>query len=181
MKNTYQAKFGEPIERTKGKVRPNMAAWIQDFIKHSPFCVLATSNGEGNCDASPKGGKPGFVKVLNDKQLFIPDVAGNKLFHGYVNIDSNPKAGLIFFIPGHNSTVRVNGRVKVIDRSELNGVQLEVFDPDQRAEVLQGLLLDVEESYSHCPRALKFSRLWDVEEISKNFAQPPVGVKEPGI
>jgi hypothetical protein len=58
---------------------------------------------------------------------------------------------------------------------------LEVFDPDEKAEVLQGLLLDVEESYSHCPRALKFSKLWDVNEISKNIATPPVKVKEPGI
>ena len=181
MENKYQDKFGYPAERIKGKVRPVMAAWIQDFIRHSPFCVLATSNADGDCDASPKGGKPGFVKVLNDKQLFIPDVAGNKLFHGYGNIESNSKAGLIFFIPGHNSTVRVNGSVRVIDRSELPNVQLEVHDPDEKAEVLQGLLLDVEESYSHCPRALKFSRLWDVEEISKNIAAPPIGIKAPGI
>ena len=72
---------------------------------------------------------PGFVKVLNDKQLFIPDVAGNKLFHGYGNLESNPQVGLIFFIPGHNNTVRINGRVKVIDRAELNGTSLEVFRP----------------------------------------------------
>lgn len=181
MENKYQEKFGYPVERTQGKVKPRMAPWIQDFIRHSPFCVLATSNGEGDCDASPKGGMPGFVKVLNDKQLLIPDVAGNKLFHGYENIESNPKVGLVFFIPGHNSTVRVNGRVKVVDRSELNEAKLEVFDPDERAELLQGLLLDVEESYSHCPRALRFSRLWDVDTIARNRATPPIGVKEPGI
>jgi len=181
MNNKYQDKFGYPIGWTKVKVRPFMAAWIQDFIKHSPFCVMATSNAKGDCDASPKGGMPGFVKVLNDKQLFIPDVAGNKLFHGYSNIETNPQVGLIFFIPGHNNTVRINGRVKVVDRTELNGTKLEVFNPDEKAEVLQGLLLEVEESYSHCPRALKFSRLWDVNEISKNIATPPVGLKEPGI
>jgi len=181
MNNKYQDRFGYPIERTKGKVRPFMAAWVQDFIRHSPFCVMATSNAKGDCDASPKGGMPGFVKVLNDKQLFIPDVAGNKLFHGYSNIETNPQVGLIFFIPGHNNTVRINGRVKVVDRTELNGTKLEVFNPDEKAEVLQGLLLEVEESYSHCPRALKFSRLWDVNEISKNIATPPVGVKESGI
>jgi len=88
---------------------------------------------------------------------------------------------LIFFIPGHGNTVRINGRVEVVDRVQLKDVELEVFDPDERAEILQGLLLDVEESYSHCPRALKFSRLWDVNEISKNIASPPIGVKEPGI
>ena len=181
MSTKYQDKFGHPVERTKGKVRPFMAGWIQDFIHHSPFCVMATSNDSGDCDASPKGGMPGFIKVLNEKQLFIPDVAGNKLFHGYGNIESNPKIGLIFFIPGHNSTVRINGRVKVIDPSELTDSQLEVFDPDEKPEVLQGLLVEVEESYSHCPRALKFSRLWDVDEISKNIADPPVGVKEAGI
>ena len=65
----------------------------------------------------------------NDKQLFIPDVAGNKLFHGYSNIETNPQVGLIFFIPGHNQTVRINGRVKVVDRAELNGTKLEVFNP----------------------------------------------------
>ena len=181
MENIYQEKFGYPVERTKGKVRPHMAQWIQDFIRHSPFCVMATSDAEGNCDASPKGGTPGFVKILNDKQLFIPDVAGNKLFHGYGNVGTNPRVGLIFFIPGHNNTVRINGRVKVVDRSELKNVQLEVFNPDEKAEILQGLLLDVEESYSHCPRALKFSKLWDVDQITKNIAAPPVGVKEPGI
>ncbi|OLC71492.1 MAG: hypothetical protein AUH87_02805 [Deltaproteobacteria bacterium 13_1_40CM_4_54_4] len=158
-----------------------MAKWIQEFIRHSPFCVLATSNAHGDCDASPKGGKPGFVKILNDKQLFIPDVAGNKLFHGYGNIESNPKAGLIFFIPGHNSTVRVNGGVRVIDGAELRDVRVEVHNPDEKAKLVQGLLLDVDEAYSHCPRALKFSNLWDVEEITRNVANPPIGVKEPGI
>jgi hypothetical protein len=181
MESKYQEKFGYPAPRTAGKVRPRMAPWIQEFIRQSPFCVLATSNANGDCDASPKGGKPGFVKVLNERQLLIPDVAGNKLFHGYGNIESNPKVGLIFLIAGHNSTVRVNGRVKVIDGAELNDVKLEVHDPDEKAEVLQGLLLDVAESYSHCPRALKFSRLWDVKEISKNMDKPPLPPKEPGI
>jgi PPOX class probable FMN-dependent enzyme len=181
VENKYQEKFGYPIPRTASKVRPRMAPWIQDFIRHSPFCVLATSNAQGDCDASPKGGTPGFVKVLNDKQLFIPDVAGNKLFHGYSNIQSNPKVGLIFLIPGHNSTVRVNGKVKVVDGADLEEVKLEVHDPDENAQVLQGLLLDVEESYSHCPRALKFSRLWDVKQISNNIEQPPLPPKESGI
>jgi len=181
MQTKYQDKFGYPAERIRGKVKPTMAAWIQEFIRHSPFCVLATSNAVGDCDASPKGGKPGFVKVLNDKQLFIPDVAGNKLFHGYGNIESNPKVGLIFFIPGHNSTVRVNGTVQVMDRADLSNVELEVHNRDEKAEILQGLVLDVKESYSHCPRALKFSNLWDVEQIAQNVAEPPLATKPAGI
>ena len=69
----------------------------------------------------------------------------------------------------------------MVDASELPDVHLEVHHPDEKAKVLQGLLLDVEESYSHCPRALKFSNLWDVGAISKNATLPPVGAKEPGI
>ena len=69
MTNKYHDKFGHPAERTRGKVKSYMAGWIQDFIRHSPFCVVATSNDNGDCDASPKGGKPGFVKVLNEKTV----------------------------------------------------------------------------------------------------------------
>ena len=181
MTNKYQEKFGYPAGRTKLKVRLAMAPWIQDFIRRSPFCVIATSNSNGDCDASPKGGTPGFVKVLNEKQLFIPDVAGNKLFHGYQNIESNPKAGLVFFVPGHHSTVRVNGTVKVVERSDPAELTADVYNPDERAGILQGLLLGVEEAYSHSPRALKFSNLWDVDTIANNIAAPPVGPKEPGI
>jgi predicted pyridoxine 5'-phosphate oxidase superfamily flavin-nucleotide-binding protein len=181
METKYQDKFGYPAPRTAGKVKPSMVPWVQEFIRRSPFCVMATSSGDGDCDASPKGGRPGFVKVLNDKQLFVPDVAGNKLFHGYGNIETNPKVGLIFFIPGHNQTVRVNGKVKVIGGADLDDVKLEGHDPDDKAQVLQGLLLNVEDSYSYCPRALRFSKLWDVEEISKNITRPPLPPKEPGI
>jgi predicted pyridoxine 5'-phosphate oxidase superfamily flavin-nucleotide-binding protein len=181
MSKSFQEKFGYPAERTKGKVRPYMMPWIQDFIRRSPFCVMATANADGDCDASPKGGKPGFVKVLNDKQVFIPDVAGNKLFHGYSNIETNPKAALIFFIPGLGNTVRLSGRVRVVDRSDLHDVELEVFNADANAKILQGLLLDVEESYSHCPRALKFSKLWDTEQIAKHIVAPPLPDKEPGV
>ena len=181
MENQFQNKFGDPSPRTAGKVRRIMMPWIQEFIRRSPFCIVATSNSEGDCDASPKGGKPGFVKVLNEKQLFVPDVAGNKLFHGYSNIASNPKAGLIFFIPGHENTVRINGRAKIVDGAELADVKLEVHNADERAKILQGLLIDVAESYSHCPRALKFSKLWDVDTIADNLANPPLPPKEPGI
>src|ERR1044072_59149 len=111
MQTKYQDKFGYPVPRTAGKVKPSMVPWVQNFIRHSPFCVMATSNRQGDCDASPKGGMPGFVKVLNDKQLFIPDVAGNKLFHGYGNIEQNGNVGLICLMPGHTSTGRSNGGV----------------------------------------------------------------------
>ena len=174
--NQAQEIFGEPSERAKGKVRPYMVPWVKDFICHSPFLVMASSNAQGACDASPKGGKPGFVKVIDDKHLLIPDVAGNRLFQSYENISSNAQIGLIFFIPGINTTVRVNGMVRVLRRGEpeFEKLSLDVFQPDENAKLLQALLLEVVESYSHCPRAFVFSKLWDVDGIQKNIEQPPI-------
>jgi PPOX class probable FMN-dependent enzyme len=170
--NRAQQQFGEPNAFIKGKVRTVMDAVMQEFIAQSSFVVLATSNAAGDCDASPKGGQPGFIKVLDEKTLLIPDIAGNKLFNSYENIESNPKAGLIFMIPGCGLTVRVNGRVRVVnkDEKEVGGIALEVFNSDGNARILQGLVLEVDEAYPHCPRAFKFSRLWDEEIIQQNSA-----------
>ena len=172
--NPFHEQFGKPAERTQAKVRPYMIEWIQDFIRQSPFAILATSNADGQCDASPKGGKPGFVKVLDDRHLLIPDVAGNRLFQSYENVSANAAVGLLFLIPGHDCTARVNGTVEIVDKEQLAAlnVQMEIFNPDDHAKVWQGLLLTVQEAYAHCPRAFKFSNLWDVETITRNQATP---------
>lgn len=172
--NAFQQQFGKPSPGAQGKVKPYMIDWIQDFIRQSPFVVLATSNADGQCDASPKGGKPGFVKVLDDRHLFIPDVAGNRLFQSYENVSTNASVGLLFLIPGHDCTARVNGTVEVVDKEQLvaMNVQMEIFNPDDNAKIWQGLLLTVQEAYAHCPRAFKFSNLWDVETITRNRATP---------
>jgi predicted pyridoxine 5'-phosphate oxidase superfamily flavin-nucleotide-binding protein len=116
------------------------------------------------------------VKVLDERHLLLPDVAGNKLFQSYQNVDSNPHVGLLFFIPGVNDTVRVNGAASIIDQAELEQRQITMalYNPDEKAQHLQGLLITVEEAYGHCPRALKFSQLWDVDTIQANQAQRPV-------
>ena len=172
--NPFHEQFGKPAERTQAKVRPYMIDWVQDFIRQSPFVILATSNTAGQCDASPKGGKPGFVKVLDDRHLLIPDVAGNRLFQSYENVAANSSVGLLFLIPGYDCTARVNGTVAIVDKERLAtmNVQMEIFNPDEHAKIWQGLLLTVEEAYAHCPRAFKFSNLWDVETIAHNQARP---------
>ena len=91
-------KFGEPKDIARKTVFPVMTDMIMDFVRQAPFAVLGTANAEGDCDASPKGGQPGFVKVLDEKRLLVPDIAGNKLFHSYDNVESNSKAGLIFMM-----------------------------------------------------------------------------------
>lgn len=176
--NRFTAVFGapDPKGRAVTKVIDRMTPLVQEFIRHSPFAVMATSDAAGNCDASPKGGQPGFVKVLDDRHLLLPDVAGNRLFQSYLNMDANPHVGLIFLIPGVNDTVRVNGRVTIVDQAELQRLEVEValYEPDERGYHLQGILVEVEEAYGHCPRALHFARFWDTESIAAHQAERPV-------
>ncbi len=173
--NSAQQKFGEPKEMVVKKVQPYLNSMVQDFIRSAPFAVLATANDEGDCDASPKGGNPGFVKVLDEKRLVVPDIAGNKLFQSYENVERNPKAGLVFLIPGCDWTVRVNGRARLLDPKgdELDGVAPEVLWEDDNTKVIQGLLVEVDEAYAHCPRAFLFSKLWDPTRLQETLDENP--------
>ena len=172
--NKFTRQFGFPKERPATKVKGFLMDNVKEFIRQSPFFVMATSGDNGSCDASPKGGKPGFVKVLDDSHLLIPDVAGNKLFQSYTNISENPHVGLLFFIPGVGETVRVNGRVKIVSKEELEHleIELEVNNPDDNSKVLQGIVVEIEEAYGHCPRAFTFSKLWDAERAQNNRGHP---------
>jgi hypothetical protein len=165
--NRAQQKFGEPLELVVKKIFPTLNPMIQEFVRAAPFAVLSTADGEGNCDASPKGGMPGFVKVIDEHRLLLPDVAGNWLFQSYGNLETNPKAALLFLVPGCDWTVRVNGRTSVVEKSDgrLAGIDPEVFEHDDNTKILQGILLEVDEAYAQCPRAFTFSKLWDVERI----------------
>ncbi len=160
--NGFTREFGFPRGRAATKVVDYLDDKVREFIRQSPFLVMATSAADGACDASPKGGRPGWVKVLDNQTLLIPDVAGNRLFQSYLNMSENPNIALIFFIPGVPETVRVNGSVKIVDRATLDDMQvaLEVFDPDENAKILQGVVVEIGEAYGHCPRSLTFSRLW---------------------
>ena len=175
-RNRFSDTFGYPSGRAATKVVGKMTSYVQEFIQNAPFVIQASADADGNCDASPKGGKPGFVKVLDEKHLVFPDVAGNKLFQTYQNLDSNSHIGLLFLIPGVNDVVRVNGRVTIVDQEELGKMDVEValFEIDERSHHLQGIVIEVDESYTHCPRALKFSDLWNPETISANIAERPI-------
>jgi len=173
--NKAQQQFGEPNEFIRAKVKSSMDPVVQEFIRSSPFAVMATSNASGDCDASPKGGEPGFIKVLNDKLLLIPDFSGNKLFQSYENFEGNPKVGLIFLLPGCGLTVRVNGRVRVVAEEELqsNTDYAEMLGQSEAENIQQALLLEVDEAYPHCPRAFSFSKLWNTKIIEQNQALRP--------
>ena len=170
--NQLNQKFGTPSEKVANKVKDALPDVVRDFIIQSPFIVMATSNSEGRCDASPKGGKPGFVKIIDDRHLLVPDIGGNKLFQSYLNMMDNPNVGIVFFIPGCPDVARVNGRVTLLDADEVKKLEVEasVHNPDDRAVVLQGILVEIEEAYGHCPRALNFGRVWDLDQIQSNGA-----------
>jgi predicted pyridoxine 5'-phosphate oxidase superfamily flavin-nucleotide-binding protein len=174
--NRLAETFGLPKDTTAAKVLPYMTEYVQEFICNAPFAVMATSDAQGQPDASPKGGKPGFVRVIDDRHLLFPDVAGNKLFQSYLNVEANPSIGLLFMIPGVNDTVRVNGKVIIVDKDELDrrNIELSLYEYDDNSKHIQGMLIEVVESYPHCPRAFKFSNIWDAEEIKANQANRPI-------
>ena len=167
-----------PLAATK--VKDHLEPYVQAFIENAPFAVMASSDADGNCDASPKGGVPGFVKVVDERTLLIPDIGGNRLFQSYANFESNPKAGFVFLIPGMNVTARVNGRLRILDgdAARERGLKPELNNPDDNAGLVQALELSVDEAYFHCPRSMQFSELWDTDVITANRERSIKSLKE---
>jgi len=126
------------------------------FIARSPFLFLATSNAAGDCDVSPKGDAPGFVQVLDETTIVIPDRPGNNRLDSLQNILDNPHAGVIFIIPGADWTLRVNGRATIIRDAEI----LERCAVNGKRPAL-GIAIDVEEAFLHCPKCMLRSNFWD--------------------
>jgi len=126
------------------------------FISRSPFLVMATSDALGRCDASPKGDAPGFVTVQDDTTLLIPDRLGNNRVDSLENILANPHVGLIFFLPGYQETLRVNGKARISTDPDLLAATAHAGKPPKSVVVVT-----VEEAYMHCGKALIRSHLWD--------------------
>jgi uncharacterized protein len=125
------------------------------LIAASPMLLLATTAPDGRCDASPRGGAPGFVTVLDDEHLAIPDATGNRRLDSLTNIIDTGHAGLLFMIPGRTTTLRVNGRAHVTADSEFLARIAAVGKPPVTA-----IVVGVEEVYAHCPKAFVRARLW---------------------
>lgn len=153
-----RAIFGAPGERAVLKERPSLDVHARAFIASAPFVLLATSSRAGRCDVSPKGDAPGFVVVLDDTHLVIPDRPGNNRIDGLTNIVENPHVGMIFLIPGREDTLRVNGRACIVRDDEILA-PLEV--QGKRPRVAIGV--EVEECFLHCAKAFKRSGLWERE------------------
>jgi uncharacterized protein len=126
------------------------------FVSKSPFLCIGTQSPNGSADVSPRGDPPGFVKVLDDKTLLIPDRPGNNRLDTLSNIVANPKVGLLFLIPGFDDTMRVNGIARVSRHPALlNQLSVEGKTPTV------AIVVRVQEVFIHCAKAFRRSKLWD--------------------
>ena len=153
---SLRERIGLPNPATRQKVFDHLDEQMTAFLSRSPFCLLATSDREGNPDVSPKGDAPGFAWVEDERTLVLPDRKGNKLLFGLQNLLVNPRVGLIFLLPGTDETLRVNGR------AELRA------DPDLLARLsargqpaLVAIRVQIERCFFHCARAFLRAELWN--------------------
>ena len=151
-----RALLGEPIPRVANKDRQSLVDVHRAWIAASPFCLISTSAADGTCDVSPKGDPPGFVHVLDDTTLVIPERPGNRRADGYRNVLSNAHVGLIFLVPGRTDTLRVNGRARLVaDAPFFDDMVVKGHRP------VLALVVDVEQIFFHCSKAFLRSQLWD--------------------
>ncbi|MGY1914817.1 MSMEG_1061 family FMN-dependent PPOX-type flavoprotein [Blastococcus sp. SYSU DS0973] len=138
------------------KVIDHLDAHCREFIAHAPFATLSTADAEGWPDVSPRGGDPGFVHVLDERRLLLPDRPGNNRVDSLRNVTVNPRAALMFLVPGVEQTLRVYGTATLVAPEELP-VDLTEFG---RAP-LSVLVLEVRRAYFQCPKSVMRSGLWD--------------------
>jgi hypothetical protein len=150
------ALYRDPSERALGKQLDRIDDAMASFIDLSPFLVLATTDGDGSVDASPRGGPPGFVRRLDDRHIAIPDLNGNNRLDSYRNIVTHGRAGVLMIVPGKDETLRVNGdAVITTDADLLAGFTKELRTPKA------AIVIETAEIYGHCAKAFRRSGIWD--------------------
>jgi PPOX class probable FMN-dependent enzyme len=176
---------GEPAKLIREKIADRLNPLTRQFVERSPFVVVASGRPGGGLDVSPRGDPAGFVRIVDERTLLLPDRPGNKLADTLTNLLEDDRIALLFLIPGVNDTFRVNGRARIVDDPELlAGSEVEGKVP------LLGILVEVEEAYTQCPKAFLRSDLWNPErhidrselpsqgEILRASADPELDVEE---
>jgi PPOX class probable FMN-dependent enzyme len=165
-----RALLGEPADVVRAKVSDRLTELTRQFIDRSPFVLLATSAPDGSCDVSPRGDPPGFVRVLDERTLLMPERPGNRLADSLRNILANPNVGLLFVIPGVGDTLRVNGRATIVTDPEL----LKASAVEGKVPKL-GLVVAIKEVFTHCSKAFLRAQLWDPERYVDRAELPSSG------
>jgi PPOX class probable FMN-dependent enzyme len=147
--------YRNPSSRVQAKKVCTLDEPTRAFIGSSPFVLVATADAQGRCDVSPRGGSPGFVRVLDEQRLLIPDLNGNNLLDSLQNIVVNPHIGLLFVLPGRDETLRVEGRAVVT----VDDALLASFTDIRRPLSAIGVVVD--KAFIHCAKSFRRGRVWD--------------------
>jgi PPOX class probable FMN-dependent enzyme len=151
--------LGEVMPRAAAKERPRLHERDLAWLAASPFCLVATSDAEGNCDVSPKGDPVGeLAHVIDEHTIAIPERPGNRRADGFFNVLSNPHVGLIFLIPGRNETLRINGRARLVREAPFFD---EMIIKGHRPKL--ALVVEIDTIFHHCAKAFMRSALWKPE------------------
>ena len=169
-KEALRALYAPAKERSVKKQLARLDSHCLRFIELSPFVVLASGSKEGQFDASPRGGDPGFVKAPDSATLLIPDAPGNNRLDTLENVIGSGRIGLLFLIPGVDETLRVNGRARLSDDPET----LRRFSSEKRTPKLV-IEVKVEDVYLHCAKALMRSKLWSADSQVERAVLPTMG------
>ena len=149
---------GEPDHYVANKVKDRLSAVQREWLAHSPLAFIATTDAQGRVDVSPKGDPAGFVHVIDDRTIAIPDRPGNKRVDGYLNVLQRPQVATLFVIPGRGDTLRINGRARILaDADYFDAMAVKGKRP------LLALEVDVEEVFFHCSKAFLRSDTWKPE------------------
>ena len=165
-----RALIGEPAPLTCAKISDRLNAMTRLFIERSPFVCVATSDPAGHCDLSPRGDPAGFVRILDDRTLLMPERPGNRLADSLRNMLANPHVGLLFVVPGVGDTLRVNGRATITTDTALLAASAVEGKPP-----MLGVLVDIDEAYTQCSKAFLRSSLWDPQRHVDPATMPTGG------
>ena len=153
-----RAIYRMPGAGAAGKSRTSIDEASARFIAKSPIVMLATASAAGHCDVSPRGGPPGFVTVLDDNHIAIPDLGGNNRLDSLQNVVDNPQVGLLFLVPGLDDTLRINGPATISTADDI----LDRHHPELRRPK-SALVVETRELFVHCAKAFRRSRTWQPE------------------
>jgi PPOX class probable FMN-dependent enzyme len=162
--------IGSPSDLIVAKVTDRLNDLTRQFVERAPFVCVATCRPDGGLDISPRGDPAGFVQILDDRRLLIPERPGNRLADTLTNLLADPRIGLLFLIPGIGDTFRVNGRAAIVDDAEL----LAASAVEGRTPKL-GVVVAIEEAFTHCPKALIRSDLWNPDRHVDRSELPSSG------